>query len=130
MSTAGNDDAPRNRERGELEDEIMKAIWAAGGEAVSTKAIQEAIPEPTPAYTTVLTVLDRLETKGLVERAGLSPRKMRFRATSSRGEHAGTAMLNALRRSGDHRAALLNFAGDLDADDLALLREVVADSEN
>ncbi len=41
--------------------EILEALWQKG--ACSVREIQEALPEPRPAYTTVQTVVYRLERK-------------------------------------------------------------------
>src|SRR5580658_4669273 len=41
--------------------QILEALWQKG--ACSVREIQEAIPEPRPAYTTVQTVVYRLERK-------------------------------------------------------------------
>jgi BlaI family penicillinase repressor len=50
-----------------LELQIMEALWTSG--AVSVREIQEAFPEKDrPAYTTVQTMVYRLETKGAVRR--------------------------------------------------------------
>ena len=44
-----------------LELQIMETLWNRGPSSV--REIQEAFPEPRPAYTTVQTVVYRLETK-------------------------------------------------------------------
>ena len=50
-----------------LELQIMEALWTHG--ASSVREIQEAFPEPDrPAYTTVQTMVYRLETKKAVRR--------------------------------------------------------------
>jgi predicted transcriptional regulator len=49
-----------------LELRILEALWARGN--ASIREIQEAFPEPRPAYTTVQTTVYRLETKGAVRR--------------------------------------------------------------
>jgi predicted transcriptional regulator len=50
-----------------LELQILEAMWARGN--ASIREIQEAFPEPRPAYTTIQTTVYRLETKGAVRRA-------------------------------------------------------------
>ena len=50
-----------------LELQILEALWARGN--ASIREIQEAFPEPRPAYTTIQTTVYRLETKGAVRRA-------------------------------------------------------------
>ena len=50
-----------------LELEIMEAVWALG--SASVREIQEQLPErKRPAYTTVQTIIYRLEEKGAVRR--------------------------------------------------------------
>ena len=50
-----------------LELEIMEAVWALG--SASVREIQERLPErKRPAYTTVQTIIYRLEEKGAVRR--------------------------------------------------------------
>lgn len=54
---------------GELEGPILEALWDAG--ELSTPEVHERVGEPRGlAYTTILTVLQRLHKKGLVERRG------------------------------------------------------------
>lgn len=49
-----------------LELQILEALWASG--KASVREVQEAFPEPRPAYTTVQTVMYRLEAKGAIRR--------------------------------------------------------------
>jgi BlaI family transcriptional regulator, penicillinase repressor len=49
-----------------LELQILEALWANG--TASVREVQEALPEPRPAYTTVQTVVYRLEAKDAVRR--------------------------------------------------------------
>ena len=49
-----------------LELQILEALWANG--TASVREVQESFPEPRPAYTTVQTVLYRLESKAAVRR--------------------------------------------------------------
>jgi predicted transcriptional regulator len=49
-----------------LELQILEALWSHG--KASIREIQEVFPEPRPAYTTVQTVVYRLETKKAVRR--------------------------------------------------------------
>ncbi|NLA65181.1 MAG: BlaI/MecI/CopY family transcriptional regulator [Leucobacter sp.] len=108
------------RERGELEQEIMRML-RDHDQPMSARELQSLFTEHIPAYTTVITVLTRLEKKGQVIRSGDSPRKVKFHAARSDEEHASETMLSALDRATDRHAALLAFAGNLTADDLALM---------
>ena len=49
-----------------LELQILEALWAHG--KASIREIQEAFPEPRPAYTTIQTTVYRLEKKTAVRR--------------------------------------------------------------
>src|SRR5262245_2121415 len=49
-----------------LELQILDALWKR--DSASIREVQEAFPEPRPAYTTVQTTVYRLERKGAVRR--------------------------------------------------------------
>jgi BlaI family transcriptional regulator, penicillinase repressor len=49
-----------------LELQILEALWAR--QKASIREIQEAFPEPRPAYTTIQTTVYRLEGKGALRR--------------------------------------------------------------
>ena len=49
-----------------LELQILETLWARGN--ASIREIQEAFPDPKPAYTTVQTTVYRLEAKGALRR--------------------------------------------------------------
>jgi predicted transcriptional regulator len=49
-----------------LELRILGALWARGSATI--REIQEAFPEPLPAYTTVQTIVYRMEVKGTLRR--------------------------------------------------------------
>ncbi len=49
-----------------LELQILEALWAAG--KTSIREIQETFPSPRPAYTTIQTIVYRLESRKAVRR--------------------------------------------------------------
>lgn len=51
---------------GKLELRILEALWANG--RASMREIQEAFPEPRPAYTTISTTVYRMEAKSFLRR--------------------------------------------------------------
>lgn len=114
----------RSREPGELEAEVLRILRGFDG-PVGARDVQALFGDPRPAYTSLLTILERLRLKGLVEREDLSPRRVRFRAVHSEEESASEAMLEALGEADDRRAVLLHFAGNLDATDVAFLRDAL-----
>src|SRR2546426_9271444 len=83
---------------GELERAVMDLLWA-GNEAATANTLRDLLAQSTRsqdgtaghegkelAVTTVLTVLSRLERKGLVERER-GTRPHRYQAVSSRADH-------------------------------------------
>ena len=66
-----------------LELQIMEALWTYGPSAV--REVQEHFPEDSrPAYTTVQTMIYRLETKKVVQRTKKIGNALIFEATMSR----------------------------------------------
>jgi BlaI family transcriptional regulator, penicillinase repressor len=68
---------------GKLELRIMQALWERG--ACSVREVQESFPlRKRPAYTTVQTIMYRLEAKGALRRAKKISNAHIFEATLSR----------------------------------------------
>ncbi len=66
-----------------LEMEVMGAVWTLG--SASVREIQEALPErKRPAYTTVQTIIYRLEEKGAVRRVKKVGNALIFEAVVTR----------------------------------------------
>lgn len=116
----------RTRAPGELEAAIMDALWAADTPLTSPE-LQDRVAGKRPAQTTLLTALDRLGRKGMVRRVGESVRRVRFEPALTEAEYASQAMLEALPEAGNRGAALLKFAGNLAAEDLAILQSAIAE---
>lgn len=112
------------RGRGELEGEIL-AILRSRDMPMSAAEVRAGFSDATPAYTTVLTALDRLVRKGMVRREASSPRKLRFCAVTSAVDDVTERMLKALDRTDDRNAVLMRFAGNLEPDDLATLQSAI-----
>lgn len=115
----------RERSAGALEAQVMQTLWSAHAPR-SARAIQATFPDPAPAPTTILTVLSRLEQKGLVLRHATSPRKVTFEAAVSSAENHADAMRAALERAEDHDGALLAFADTLSPEDVELMLSAIA----
>ncbi|WP_144764522.1 BlaI/MecI/CopY family transcriptional regulator [Curtobacterium sp. 9128] len=114
----------RQRPRGHLEQAVLDALWSADA-GLTARQVLDVFPEPRPALTTVLTVLDRLGRKGAVERQQHADAPLTFRATNSREEQTASLMSTALAAAADREAALLQFTGSLAADDLDVLRRAL-----
>lgn len=101
----------------------METLWSSDA-PVTARDVQEALADRQLATTTVLTVLGRLERKGLVtrERAG---RAHRYRSVASREDHVATLMRDALDAAPDRGAALARFFGSIPPDERAALRDLL-----
>jgi predicted transcriptional regulator len=114
------------RVRGELEAEVLRLLRAADA-PLTAKQLQATFGAEPPAVTTVLTVLDRLRRKGLVERSDART-NITFTAVQSESEHAVESMLQSLQAvsdTDDRQSVLLRFAGDLDHADAELLAQAL-----
>jgi predicted transcriptional regulator len=111
----------------------MEVLWAAPeGQALTVREVHETLnKQRTLAYTTVMTVLDRLARKGLTaqEREG---RAYRYRAEATRAELTAELMRETLDdfSSHDRSQALVAFVDEASADDLAALRRALASLED
>ena len=97
----------------------MDAVWAASA-AVSVREVLDALNAHRPqqlAYTTVMTVMNRLVTKNVLRRDGV-PRHYRYQATA--GDAAGLAMHEVIRAHG--HAAIAQFVTEAKADPQLLRR--------
>ena len=104
---------------GELERAVMDLLWA-GQEAATANTLRDLLALSTraengtagrgqgPGVTTVLTVLSRLERKGLVERER-GTRPHRYQAVSSREDHTAELMHEVLGSAPDREAVLARF---------------------
>ncbi len=109
---------------GALESMVLQRLWAAQG-PLTSRAVRESFSEDQrPALTTVLTVLDRLEKKGLVTRTASAAGSL-FSAARGESEETASAMGRILGRAQDREAALLHFAGQLDPADVEALRKAL-----
>ena len=107
---------------GELESRIMDVVWSAES-PLSVQDVADQV-EGAPAYTTVITVIERLRAKGWVRRHR-EGRAFRYQATGSRGQYTAQLMGQLLQDSRDRPGALLGFAGQLDPADAQALRDAL-----
>ncbi|QIG42253.1 BlaI/MecI/CopY family transcriptional regulator [Nocardioides anomalus] len=116
------------RSLGELERSVMEQLWAAPADpahdGLTVREVHAALAEERDiAYTTVMTVMDRLARKELVaqERDG---RAYRYRARASRAEMTADLMRETLADfdAHDRRSALAAFVDTASAADVAALR--------
>ncbi|MEU8658626.1 BlaI/MecI/CopY family transcriptional regulator [Actinoplanes philippinensis] len=98
--------------RNDLEREVMTKLWDAG-EPLTVRQVHDLLSrERDLAYTTVMTVLDRLAKKGLVTQQR-ADRAYRYAPSQTREEMTAGVMLDALSATPDMDAALAYFVGQL-----------------
>lgn len=108
---------------GALERATMELLWDAA-EPVTAAELRDALSERDPAITTVLTVLSRLESKGLVERER-DTRPHRYRARTSRADHVADLMHEVLGSTADTEAVLAKFVGSVSDEEANTLRKLL-----
>lgn len=108
---------------GDLERTVMQALWGAGT-PLTGREVATALARPDLAYTTVLTVLTRLEKKDLVRRDSTA-RAHTYVAVASREDHVAELMQQALGQAGDRAAALQHFARSMTPEEAAALRQAL-----
>ncbi len=111
---------------GELESEVLAALWAAEG-GLTPSQVQVALAAPT-AYNTVQTILSRLLDKGLVRRE-VAGRGHAYQPVQGQAELAAAQMHALLTRGSDHLAVLQRFVDALDPDDETALRQLIAPTD-
>lgn len=121
MDVAGAKRA-RRRAGGELENEILAALWAAG-EPLTPREVQQALGEGL-AYNTVQTILVRLHEKDLVQRHP-DGRAHRYSPTKQPAELTAERMHLLLAAGPDRRTVLRQFVGSLDESDEQILRDLL-----
>lgn len=122
---------------GDLEQAVMDHLWSAqeaGGpdwSGVSVREVHDVLgAQRDLAYTTLMTVLDRLAKKGLAERER-DGRAWRYRAAASRDRLTAEALRTTLDplAGEDRRAALLHFLDRSTPEELDDLRAALAELE-
>lgn len=108
---------------GELEAAVMNCLWSADT-GLRVRDVRAALDPRSLAYTTVMTVLDNLHTKGWVRREMVG-RGYVYQPVESREQYTARLMADALDGSPDRAAALMHFVSDISAEDAALLSRLL-----
>lgn len=113
------------RNLGDLEHEIMNSLWDADS-SMSVRDVMTQLTNQSLAYTTVMTVVNRLCDKGLVTRER-SGRAYLYTPVNTRESVTSQLMNDALDRTGsDRTAALVHFARGVSPDEATAMREALA----
>ncbi|MGN9764653.1 BlaI/MecI/CopY family transcriptional regulator [Micromonospora sp. SD12] len=109
---------------GDLERAVMDVLWDSvpgTSDGITVREVADALDGRELAYTTVMTVLDRLAGKGMVQRER-EGRAWRYRAAASREQYIAQLMLDALDLGGSRDAALVRFARSVTGTEAEVLR--------
>lgn len=116
----------QRRPMGALESAVLGHVWA-DPTGVTPRQVLDSLDEPL-AYTTVMTILNRLWTKGLLERERQG-RAYRYKPVFSESELVASRMAKALEVASDRKATLSRFIKDLPDEDEALLRALLSGTD-
>ena len=117
---------------GELEQAVMDHLWSASEPQTVRQVHEELSTRRDLAYTTVMTVLQRLAKKHLVVQHR-DDRAHRYAPTHGRDELVAGLMVDALDQASDtgsRRAALVHFVERVGADEADALRRALVELES
>jgi predicted transcriptional regulator len=106
---------------GELETVIMDRLWSFGRPVLVRDVLESLREERHIAYTTVLTVMDKLYKKGYLRREPAG-RAHRYAAIASREAYTARLMRSALATSPNQAAAFVHFLSELSPQEAQALR--------
>jgi predicted transcriptional regulator len=109
---------------GELETKIMDVMWSAPGPMTVRNVLDSPIGARPLAYTTVMTVMDRLFRKGWLTR-NREGRAYHYQPAVSRSVFAAKLMSEILAATEDKGLALLRFIEEMEPAEYEALREAV-----
>ena len=116
---------------GDLERAVMDRLWSTSEPQTVRQVHEELSARRDLAYTTVMTVLQRLAKKNLVSQLR-DDRAHRYAPMRGRDELVAGLMVDALDQaadSGSRQAALMHFVERVGADEAEALRRALADLE-
>lgn len=110
---------------GQLEATVMAFVWTAEAPVTVRDVVESLQRDRAIAYTTVMTVMDNLHSKGLLGRERVG-RAYVYRATRAREQYEAELMEEVLASSSDRSATLLHFVEQISTEELAELRSLIA----
>lgn len=116
---------------GDLERAVMDSLWASPEPQTVRQVHAELSRDRSLAYTTVMTVLQRLAKKKLVTQLR-DDRAHKYVPTHPREDLVASLMVDALSEAdapGSRHAALVSFVGRVGADEAAALRTALDELE-
>lgn len=116
---------------GNLEREVMAYLWDADGPRTVREVHDALAPDRRLAYTTVMTVMNRLATKGVVTQQK-EGRAYRYCPAKSREDAVADLMLDALGATPDpsaRAAALQHFVGRVGSQEADAIRAALGSAD-
>lgn len=105
---------------GDLEAAIMERLWSYHRPASVRDVLEDLRREREIAYTTVMTVMDKLHTKGLLRRRTVG-RAYVYETVTSKEAHTAELMRTTLASGGNRAATLVHFLERLSPEESAAL---------
>ena len=112
------------REFGELEMAIMDVMWAAEKPCMVREVRERLRYDRQVAYTTVMTVMDILYRKGVLQRAKQG-RAWQYWPVEQREEHDARVMTEVLRSGGNEDLTMRRFVEGVSDEDVAQVERVL-----
>jgi len=109
---------------GDLEAVIMDTVWTWGEPSTVRDVFEYLQEQRTIAYTTVMTVMDKLHRKGWLER-DRDGRAYRYWPKWSREEYSARLMREVLSSSENRAATLVHFLEQMDPAEAAALQQAL-----
>ncbi|MDP4505447.1 BlaI/MecI/CopY family transcriptional regulator [Nonomuraea turcica] len=110
---------------GELERSIMEVLWSTD-DWLTVREVVNRLSDRNLAYTTVMTVMNRLVRKDFIRRERDDDgRTWRYRPAAGREAYVAELMLSALSETGDRLAALGHFARSVSLEEAEALRQAL-----
>ncbi|WP_238419709.1 BlaI/MecI/CopY family transcriptional regulator [Gordonia sp. 'Campus'] len=116
---------------GDLERAVMDSLWESSAPQTVRQVHADLSRDRSLAYTTVMTVLQRLAKKNLVTQIR-DDRAHKYVPTHPREDLVASLMVDALSEAdapGSRHAALVSFVGRVGADEAAALRHALDELE-
>ena len=110
---------------GQLEAAVMSCVWLADEPLTVREVLVDLERERALAYTTVMTVMDNLHSKGFLTRERVG-RAYAYRAARPREAYEAELIEDVLASSRDRTATLMHFVKTISATELAELRSLIA----
>lgn len=111
---------------GALESAVLDQVWRVP-QGLTPREVLDRVDEGL-AYTTVMTILNRLWKKGYLDRSK-DGRAYRYKALRTESEVIADRMASALQVAADRHASLAQFVQGLDAEDELMLRSLLERTE-